>query len=211
MTLSDIDLSTAYDVTARAVSETDENAVITLQPAPGTPSTTLQFCSASATGYRGETCSGTSAPVYAVEFHGAPTGTMELCGSGYVPIAVFFEDCINVALTTSGSSSSAPVATFAVAQSATNPFTFSFDGSSSHATAPGASIASWSWNFGDGSAAGSGKKVSYTFRGGPALYRHPDRDRYSGDSGHVLGRPGRSALVVRMSPGETNGKISPLT
>ena len=132
---------------------------------------------------------------------------MELCGSGYVPIAVFFEDCINVALTTSGSSSSAPVATFAVAQSATNPFTFSFDGSSSHATAPGASIASWSWNFGDGSAAGSGKKVSYTFRASGRYTVTLTVTDTAGAQGTYSVGLDVSALVVRMSPGETNGKI----
>ena len=93
-----VDFSKAYGVGVTAVSETNANSVITLQPVPGTPATTSQFCSDSASGYLGEVCTGASAPIYAVESRAPLTDTMALCGAGHLQGGGFFEDCMNVTL-----------------------------------------------------------------------------------------------------------------
>jgi hypothetical protein len=104
-------MSTATGVGTEDVeSETNPNAVITIFDAPGTPSTTLQFCSSSGAA-SGETCSASSGPLYAVEYNAPPNDNWQICVGGHEPAGGFFEACNSVAVSVGTS----PASSFTVA------------------------------------------------------------------------------------------------
>jgi hypothetical protein len=116
ISVTDVDWSKVLEAGTEDVdpeSETDVNAVMTIQLAPGTPSTSDQFCLGATT----VTCTGTSVPVYAVEGNPPPSENWQFCVGGYEVGGGYFESC-NSMMVTAGASS--PPTTTTTAKSNTS-------------------------------------------------------------------------------------------
>ena len=185
--------------------------------APGAPCPTcildtLTFVDPTATWCpRYTTSCPSSSPPMVISGHAGVFSTMRVCAVGLhafqYPDGTWanFTACLQIQIEYA-SGQTPPTATFTSIQDEQDPYTFAFDGSNSLAQAPGATIKSWSWNFGDGATA-NGPTVTHTFSDDGHFQVTLTVTDSNGQRGTYTVGLDVSGLVVRLDPGETNGKL----